>query len=194
MNLTFFPMHIAGLLGMPRRIYTYDADLGWTSYNMVETLGSYVLGVGFIITAGVFAQSLLRKRPAGDDPWGSNTLEWATSSPPQHYNYPVIPTVHSLNPMWDGATLRSMVDHRHDEERTMTDEHETLRTSELDGRVERVMPMPDETFVPLLVALFLGGVIVCLLVGWYYASLVPTAALALVVVHWLWNRPAVDDE
>ncbi len=191
MNLTFFPMHISGLLGMPRRIYTYEGDLGWTVWNALSTAGSYLLGIGVIITIGVFVQSLLRREPAPDDPWGANTLEWATSSPPQHYNFPVVPTVHSLNPMWDGATLTSMADHRHDPERTMTEEHETLRTSELDARVERVMPMPGETMVPLVVALLLTGIVVCLISGWYLAALVVSGGLALAVVHWLWNRPAV---
>ncbi len=192
MNLTFFPMHIAGLQGMPRRIYTYTDDLDWTIWNVLATIGSYLLGAGLILTALVFVQSLLRRRPAPDDPWGSNTLEWATSSPPQHYNFPVIPTVHSLNPMWDGATLASMAEHSTDPDRTLTGHHQVLRTSELDGRVERVMTMPGETFLPLVVALMLGAVVVCLLCGWYVAALVPTAGLALTVVQWLWHRPGVS--
>ena len=190
-NLTFFPMHVSGLLGMPRRIYTYDADLGWTVWNVLSTIGSYVLGAGLILTAGVFIQSLLRRDPAPDDPWGGNTLEWATSSPPQDYNFPVVPTVHSLNPLWDGATLTSMVDHRHDEERTMTHHHQALRTSELDARVETVMTMPGETMLPLVVALLLTAVVVCLICSWYVAALVPTVALAGTVARWLWTRPEV---
>jgi cytochrome c oxidase subunit 1/cytochrome c oxidase subunit I+III len=193
MNLTFFPMHISGLLGMPRRIYTYGPDLGWTPYNQASTIGAFVLGTGLLLTAGVFVRSLLQRRPAVDDPWGANTLEWATASPPEDYNFPVIPTVHSLNPLWDDATLPSMAEHRHDERRTMTEEEQTLRTSELDARIERVMPMPSETPVPLFVATALGAVVVCLLCHWYVAALAPTVVLAGVVTYWLWNRPAVTE-
>ena len=191
-HLTFFPMHISGLLGMPRRIYTYEADLGWTFWNVLSTIGSYVLGVGFLLTLGVFAESLLRGRPAPDDPWGSNTLEWASSSPPQHYNFPVVPTVYSLNPLWDGRSLPSMVEHRHDDERTMTEEHMALRTSELDARIERVMPMPEDTLLPLVVAALLTLAVILLLIKLPLASAAVAGLLALAVVRWLWNRPAVE--
>ena len=191
-HLTFFPMHISGLLGMPRRIYTYEPDLGWTFWNTLSTAGSYLLGVGFLLTLGVFAESLLRGAPAPDDPWESNTLEWATSSPPQHYNFPVIPTVHSLNPLWDGKSLPSMVQHRHDHERTMTEEHMALRTSELDARIERVMPMPGDTLIPFVVAVLLTAAVVLLLVQLPITAAAVAGAMALVVVWWLWHRPAVE--
>ncbi len=191
-NLTFFPMHISGLLGMPRRIYTYEPDLGWTVYNVLATAGSYVLGAGFVVTLLVFAESLLRGRPAPDDPWGSNTLEWATTSPPKPYNFPVVPTVHSLNPLWDGRSIPSMAEHLDDPERTMTEEHMALRTTELDARVEGPMPMQGESPVPLFTALLLAAVVVLLLVGWYTAALVVAGALAATVTWWLWHRPGVE--
>ncbi|MEP9381903.1 cytochrome c oxidase subunit I [Nocardioides sp. KR10-350] len=192
-NLTFFPMHISGLLGMPRRIYTYDSDLGWTVWNVLSTIGSYVLGAGFLLTLGVFAESLLRRRWAPDDPWGGNSLEWATASPPEDYNFPVVPTVHSLNPLWDDRTLPSMVEHRHDGVRTMTDKHEALRTSELDARVEEPMAMPSDTPVPLWLALALTLCVVFLMAGWYVASVVAFAVVAAVAVYWMWDRPDVEE-
>jgi cytochrome c oxidase subunit I+III len=191
-NLTFFPMHVSGLLGMPRRIYTYEPDLGWTVYNVLATVGSYVLGAGLVLTLLVFADSLVRGPRAANDPWGGNTLEWATTSPPKPYNFPVIPTVHSLNPLWDGASMSSLAAHRRDPTRTMTEEHMALRTSELDARVEHPMPMPGESFLPLWTALALTAVVVLLLAGWYAGALVATAALVGVVWGWLWNRPGVE--
>ena len=191
-NLTFFPMHISGLLGMPRRIYTYDGDYGWTVWNALSTAGAYLLGAGFVVTALVFVESLLRDRKAPDDPWGSNTLDWATASPPEHYNFPVVPTVHSLNPLWDGRSLPSMAEHRFEDQRTMTEEHMALRTSELDARVETVMPMPGDTIVPLWVALFLTAGVVLLLVGAYLGAAVAGVGVAAVVTWWLWHRPAVE--
>jgi cytochrome c oxidase subunit 1/cytochrome c oxidase subunit I+III len=193
MNVTFFPMHIQGLLGMPRRIYTYPAGYGWGTLNLIETIGAYILAFGFLWTLFVFIQSLLSGPPAPDDPWGANTLEWATGSPPKAYNFPVVPTVHSLNPLWDGRTLQSMVDHRHDEQRTMTDHHQALRTSELDARIERVMAMPGETSQPLLVAAFLTMTVCFLLAGILLGAAVAFGIMGLVIGWWMWSRPEIDE-
>ncbi len=101
--VTFFPMHIAGIDGMPRRIYTYPASAGWTLLNAIESVGSYVLAAGLLLVIANLLVSLVRGERAGDDPWHGDTLEWATSSPPPPYNYAVIPTVSSAYPMWDAA-------------------------------------------------------------------------------------------
>ena len=193
MNVTFFPMHIQGLLGMPRRIYTYPAGYGWGTLNLIETIGAYILAFGFLWTLFVFVQSLLSGPRAPDDPWGANTLEWATGSPPKAYNFPVAPTVHSLNPLWDGRTLQSMVDHRHDPQRTMTDHHQALRTSELDARIERVMAMPGETPQPLLVAVFLTMTVCFLVADIMLAAAVSFGIMGLVIAWWMWNRPEIDE-
>ena len=87
MNITFFPMHLLGLAGMPRRDYTYSSELGWTSYNLIETLGAYLLAAGLVMVAANLITSLFRGEPAGDDPFGGDTLEWSVSSPPPEYNF-----------------------------------------------------------------------------------------------------------
>ena len=100
MNLTFFPMHFLGLAGMPRRIYTYDAGLGWETWNFVATIGVYIIVVGVaLFLVNVF--KTFRKPPdAGDDPWGGATLEWATTSPPPEHNFDVVPIVRDRDPVW----------------------------------------------------------------------------------------------
>jgi cytochrome c oxidase subunit 1 len=99
--LCFGTMHFSGFLGMPRRIYTYDADRGWALLNQLTTLGALIQVPSFaLFIYNVFA-SLRYGRPAGDDPWDGWTLEWATTSPPPAYNFEVIPTVHSRRPLWD---------------------------------------------------------------------------------------------
>jgi cytochrome c oxidase subunit 1 len=100
MNLAFFPMHFIGLLGMPRRIYTYSPDLGVSDLNLVSTVGAFLIAVSIL----VFLYNLWRTRRHGqrasNDPWGGATLEWSIPSPPPVYNFSVIPTVTNRLPRW----------------------------------------------------------------------------------------------
>lgn len=100
-NLTFFPMHILGLQGMPRRIADYDAGFGWDGLNSFATFGAFVLGAGVLVFLINVYVSHERKVEAADNPWEGNTLEWATTSPPPDYNFARIPTVHSERPLRD---------------------------------------------------------------------------------------------
>ena len=100
-NATFFVQHALGLSGMPRRIYTYQPGLGWSTYNLISTIGSYILGVGVLMSIINIARSLKTGKIAGPDPWKANTLEWFVPSPPPVNNFDVIPRVRSVEPMRD---------------------------------------------------------------------------------------------
>ncbi len=104
-NLTFFPMHLIGLLGMPRRTYTYNAGLGVGGMNFVSTIGAFVLFVAFLAFIWNLVKSLRRGEPAGANPWDAPTLEWAVPSPPPAYNFATIPTVYSRYPLWEEEAL-----------------------------------------------------------------------------------------
>ena len=99
-NLTFGPMHIVGLEGMPRRIYTYPQGMGWNLWNMVETIGSFVIALSVLVFLGNVAWSRRRGREAGADPWDARTLEWATPSPPPEHNFDEIPLVRHRDDFW----------------------------------------------------------------------------------------------
>jgi cytochrome c oxidase subunit 1 len=100
-HVTFDVMHIPGLLGMPRHIYTYEADRGWGTWNMIVTVGAFIQAIGALIFVYNLIWSYFNGEEAGPDPWDAWTLEWATPSPPPHYNFAVTPVVESRRPLWD---------------------------------------------------------------------------------------------
>jgi cytochrome c oxidase subunit 1 len=110
LNLAFFPMHFIGLLGMPRRVYTYRPELGVDSMNLVSTIGAFVIAVSLLLFAYNAWRSWRRGRPAGNDPWGGATLEWSIPSPPPPYNFSVIPEVVSRLPRWSVTQMKAIPD------------------------------------------------------------------------------------
>ena len=100
-NVTFFPMHFLGLNGMPRRTFTYDANMGWNTANFIASVGALVLGTGIAIYFAVIVYAYLKGPKAPRDPWDARTLEWSVPSfPPPEYNFTVIPTVHARDAFW----------------------------------------------------------------------------------------------
>ncbi|HLJ78658.1 MAG TPA: cytochrome c oxidase subunit I [Acidobacteriaceae bacterium] len=100
-HVTFDTMHFAGFLGMPRSIYTYEADRGWGTLNMIVSIGGFIQAIAVLIFAYNLIHSYFRGRIAGNDPWDAWTLEWSTPSPPPVYNFATDPVVHSRRPLWD---------------------------------------------------------------------------------------------
>jgi cytochrome c oxidase subunit 1/cytochrome c oxidase subunit I+III len=176
-NVAFFPMHIAGLLGMARRVYTYAPGLGLDAANMLSTIGALVFAVGTLITLYNVARSNFTGELAGPDPWGGSTLEWATSSPPEHYNFARMPVVHSLDPLWDDGVEPGPA---YDEARL------TPRTSPLDAELEAVIELPAQNVWTLVISLallvFFTGALVHM--GWL---MVGGGVLTLIsMARWMW--------
>ena len=105
-NLTFFPMHFVGLHGMPRRVYTYPEGLGFELMNQIETAGSFVLMVAFLVFLYNIFQTSRKPRNAPADPWNGATLEWSIPSPPPEFNFAEIPTVHGRDALWEAKRQR----------------------------------------------------------------------------------------
>jgi cytochrome c oxidase subunit I len=185
-NLNMFPLHIAGLLGQPRRVYTYGEGLGWDIHNFLSTVGAFILAFGILLTFVNWARSVRRGEPAGNDPWNAETLEWATSSPPPEYNFEAIPTVRSREPVWDQPELREGPQPPELGGYTLAEGHVTLSTSVLDAQPEAVVHMAHETPWPLLLTLALMVMFYGLLI-----DAVPLAVIGLLgsiggVVGWFW--------
>ncbi len=177
-NMTFFPMHFSGMLGMPRRIYTYDAGQGWDTFNMLSSLGAFLFVPSFLIFFFNFFRSKRHGEPCGDNPWDAPTLEWSIPSPPPEYNFAQIPMVTSRYPMWDLTHPERMADIPHSkagwsEAEVRTGEHVTtagaheadVAPAHVESRrataKELGIPMPFPTIKPLFVAagivIMLGG-------------------------------------
>ncbi len=150
MNVTFFPMHFLGLMGMTRRVYTYLPETGFGPLNLLATVGAATMGVAVVIFLINMLRSLRGGRPAGDDPWGSHTLEWGTSSPPPAYNFLRIPVVQGLYALWERTADRPVVTGMNPRRR------EILLTTVLDAEPDARYQHPGPSIAPLLCALAVG--------------------------------------
>jgi cytochrome c oxidase subunit 1/cytochrome c oxidase subunit I+III len=190
MNITFFPMHILGLDGMPRRDYTYSPGLGWTGLNLIESLGAYLLAVGLMMVAANLLVSLFRGEPAGADPFGGDTLEWSTTSPPPEFNFPVIPTVTSPYPMWDEGDRERDAANLERGEKVLDQGHETPTSTLVDAEWDEILEMPSGSPWPPLLALTLAGVFALVLVKQWLAAAIFLVLVALILAAWHAKEPA----
>ena len=194
MNLTFGPMHVLGLWGMPRRIWTYETGLGWHWLNFAETIGAFVFGVGLVMVFVNFFWSLKFGEEAGPDPWGGGTLEWATSSPPPDYNFVETPIVTDRNPMWAGAYRphqegQPEVDKVRDPDLALAPvelEHELYTVGGPEGGVDEVREMPGPSYWPLFVALSLAAISTAMLLQTAAFGAISIAALVISIGGWFW--------
>jgi cytochrome c oxidase subunit 1/cytochrome c oxidase subunit I+III len=182
--VTFFPMHILGLMGMPRRVYTYPPGFGWTFLNFLQSIGSYLLTVGLVMIVANLVVSLFRGERVGNDPWHGDTLEWATTSPPPPYNYPVLPTVTSPYPMWDKED-RERDNLKLDRGEDLLERgHETAASTVQDAEWDEILAMPPHSPWPPVVALLLAGMFVMALLHHFEIAAGFLVATGLALLRW----------
>lgn len=185
-NTAFFPMHLSGLLGMPRRVYTYPAGLGWEVPNLISTAGAFILAAGVVIVLLDIARNALgHGTPAPDNPWNAGTLEWV---PNGSYAARSIPRVTSRYPLWDDPALAKQIEAGgHFLPGTPTNRRETIVTSPIDAEPQYLMPMPGPHWGHFLAGLFTAMHFLMLTVQLYWLSIVPAVLAVASVIWWLWG-------
>src|SRR5690606_33229910 len=165
-NVTFMPQHWIGLLGMPRRIFTYSSDLNLDTLNLISSLGVIVQIVAVAMLVGNLIWSLKRGPRAGTNPWNAATLEWATTSPPAEHNFSRIPTVHSREPLWV--------------------EREQIEAATL-GEPEPHIHMPPNSYWPIFTAIGVVGTFVLFMTNIWWMPLLGLAWTAIGVINWAYE-------
>jgi cytochrome c oxidase subunit I len=186
-NIAFFPMHILGLMGMPRRVYTYTPEMGWDNLNLLSSAGAAVFAASFAVLIVNVILSLRRGELAGDNPWGASTLEWATNSPPPPYNFSRIPVVTHRDPLWaDGGNLPVVAG-------LSVERREVLLSSVADAEPHTREASPEPSIWPLLTAIattifFIGSIFTPWAVVW------GTPPMAVALIGWFWPTGSKEDE
>ena len=190
-NAAFFPMHVTGLMGMPRRVYTYPAEMGVGGLNLLSTVGAFIFALGVLLFLLNIARSLRSGPQAGDNPWDAPTLEWSTTSPPPVYNFATIPQVASRHPLWEarlGETeRRSVLGDGASTGMVLDRGKETIGVTPLDAEPNVVLKMPGDSLLPFLLAAGMTVLFFGLLAksGWAIGA----GTLAEIVILFLWLTP-----
>jgi len=193
-NLAFFPMHIVGLLGMPRRVYTYEAGLGWEPYNLLSSIGVLVILLGIAVFIWNVARSFRRGEPAGANPWGGDTLEWAMPSPPAEHGWSILPIVRSRHPLWDQDDLYQ------GEERLVRFVHglsqwplrwrAAVIVGTADARPQEVFRVANPSIWPLVAGCGLVLIFAAELAKLRWGLAVGAAIVTAAVIAWNWPQEA----
>ena len=181
--LAFYPMHHLGLQGMPRRVYTYPEQLGWGPLNLLASAGAAVIAISVLLFIYNTVRSYRRGAPAGNNPWGAATLEWATTSPPPPYNYEQLPLVRGRDPLWQPGAVQDGV------HGLAAQTREVLVTTVLDAKPSHRLVFPDASLWPFVSAIavtvfFIGSIFTPWAVVW---GGIP---VAITVTLWFWPRRA----
>jgi cytochrome c oxidase subunit I+III len=187
-NLTFFPMHISGILGMPRRVYTYAPGLGLELFNLLSTIGVFILGAGIMVFVVNVITTVRKKDTAPANPWSADTLEWATPTPMPDYGFRRLPIVHSRHPLWDARGIGE--GDAHTERVVSAFEHYPVRwrsgliTSTLDARPHSIYPIAGPSLMPLVLGLSFMAFSLFLIFSLYIPVLISILVGAGALIRW----------
>lgn len=187
-NITFLPMHITGMRGMPRRVFTYPAEMGFDALNLVSTAGAFILAAGFLLVGWDLVRSKRRQPVCPRNPWQAGTLEWMGRLPPEPWGVRSIPEIDSRYPLWEQPDFMRDVDEGRfylpdADERT----RETLVTSVIDATPQQCLRVSGPSFVTLWAAGTLGGFFIFGTFHWWWPALLSALAAIGVIIYWLWT-------
>ena len=189
-NVAFFPMHFAGLRGMPRRVFTYPAEMGWDWFNLISTVGAFVFAAGFLIVVADVVRPKTRQAPAKPNPWNAGTMEWLNQHE-ESWGIRSIPIIKSRYPLWDQPDLRKNIeDGRYYLPDAETGHRETLVTSVLDGAPQQVLRVGGSSYVTMIAAFLLGGVFIALTYEWWWTTIICAIGTLIAILYWLWTGTA----
>ena len=193
-NLTFFPMHLSGLMGMPRRVFTYPAELGLGGLNLASTIGAYLFAAGVLIVCIDLALS--PTRPKGRrNPWNAGTLEWLAMPESEHWGIRSIPLIETRYPIWDQPDFMRKVDEgRFFLPDAEEGRRETIITTVLDARPVAVVRLGTPSFLPMFAAFALGGVFILTTYHLYWPALASGALTLALVLRWLWTTAEIPEK
>jgi cytochrome c oxidase subunit I+III len=193
-NLTFFVMHLTGLLGMPRRVYTYAAGLGWDWPNLVSSVGGFIMAIGF---AMVVIDLLVQRRfapHAEHNLWNAGTLEWAMPTPVPPYNIASLPQVEGRDPLHEdsqlGAKLAAGLGYLSGARNGW---RETLGVDAISGKPDQIILLPGPSYIPLVTAIATGSFFVSFLFGFYAGAALGVVLVLFLALAWLWETGMVAD-
>ncbi|QDP73347.1 cytochrome c oxidase subunit I [Legionella israelensis] len=190
-NVTFLIMHWTGLLGMPRRIYTYDANLGWDWPNFISSVGSFVMAAGIAMILIDLFIHFRYGRPCGRNPWNADTLEWATGTPPNPYNFISLPDCPTRHPLWESPDLQQTIaEGKHALAVASHGRRETWGTDPVTGRVREIIHLPGNTWLPFLASGFLAVIFISLLLRYYLFTCFAFIIFLGIVLRWSWENGA----
>jgi cytochrome c oxidase subunit 1/cytochrome c oxidase subunit I+III len=185
-NVAFLPMHLTGLWGMPRRVYTYPAGLGWSGLNLTTTIGAFILAVGVLLLLINVVVSCLSGELAGSNPWDAGSLEWSVSSPPPPYDFAVIPQVSFHQPLWVERLEAGSEPSYTTEGPVLADGKEVLATTPIEAIPDLIVKMPEDSYAPFLMTLAMSAGFVGLLVNWWWLAGLGTFGVLISGIYWLW--------
>jgi len=190
-NGTFLIMHWTGLLGMPRRVYTYDAGLGWDLPNLVSSVFSFVMAFGIATLLLDLALHWRYGRKAPLNPWHADTLEWASGTPPLSYNFASLPRIATRHPLWDAPDLpQTIAAGQHALPQAAHGRRETLGVDAVSGRVREVIHLPGNSWWPLVAGATLALLCLALLLKMYLPAVAVALAAVAVLLRWSWENGA----
>ncbi|MDQ8186559.1 cytochrome c oxidase subunit I [Pelagicoccus sp. SDUM812002] len=194
-NVTFFPMHISGLIGMPRRVFTYPAGAGFDILNLVSSIGAGILAIGFAIFLWDFLRPRKRQPYAPRNPWNAGTPEWLAHSPSKPWGVRSVPEVKARYPIWDQPNFVEDVDEgRFYLPDAKEERRETLISSIVDSVPQYCHRLSSPSFLPLTAALFTGGTFVFATFHYWWSAAICAGFSFATIVAWLWTGTATIPE